>query len=214
MAAIIVGMTEFRKRPRAMAQDPLADALERLKALIERAHVSEEPDANAATLATVDASSGRPSVRTIYVHLVTDGLAFFINEKSGKGQQLIWNPQAAFCFFWRRLQQQVTLEGAVERMNDDEADEVWAMRPRESRLASRASQQQALEGDKEGLDARLHEERQRFSFAQVARPEHWVGYRMTPDRIEFWDTGWHRMRVRHLIERGVDGRWEIHNQEP
>lgn len=185
-----------------------------LRDLIEEGHTAGDPDAHAAALATADTVNARPSVRTVFVHVTEDGVAFFVNAKSGKGRQLEWNPQAALCFFWRDRQVQVTLEGSVELLSDDSADKLWKTRPHESSLAAHASRQHAHAGDKAALKSRVHEEKQRFGFVKVTRPSHWIGYRLLPERLEFWDSGWHRMRMRQLFELTPDGKWREVDQEP
>lgn len=197
-----------------MAAQPPVDPIVHLRTLINDAAAAGEPEANAATLATVDAALNRPSVRTIHVHVDAANVRFFVNTRSGKGRQLNWNPQAALCFYWRRLQKQAALEGAVVQLDAGDADRLWRKRTRESALAARVSSQKMRLAEKPRLEERLHEERQRYSFSAVPRPEHWLGYRMLVDRIEFWDTGWHRMRVRQLFERDTDGRWNASVQEP
>lgn len=196
--------------PEYSADAPISE----LRKLIDQARASKELEANTAALATAEISSGRPSVRTVYIHVEQDSIMFFVNTKSGKGRQLEWNPQVALCFFWRYLQKQVTIEGKVEQVSDSVADALWAKRPRESKLASRVSEQHLRQGDKASLESRLAEEKKAHNFDRIERPEHWMGYRLLPDRMEFWDTGWYRMRLRHLFERELDGRWVTLSQEP
>ncbi|MDA3920161.1 MAG: pyridoxal 5'-phosphate synthase [Salinisphaera sp.] len=197
-----------------MSSETLINAITRLHELIESARASHEPEANAAALATTDGPSGRPTVRTIYVHVDDEDIVFFVNAASGKGRQLEWNAAAALCFFWRHLAQQVTLDGRVEILDDEKADALWQKRTRESALAARASRQDARQGDKVTLSTRYRTEKERYDFSPVERPEEWIAYRLLPERIEFWETGWHRMRMRTLYERQFDGQWEMRVQEP
>lgn len=197
-----------------MTSDVFTQALQKLRDIIHQAEASRQPEPNAATLATVDSTSNRPSVRTIYVHVQADEIAFFVNTKTGKGRQIEWNPQIALCFFWRHLQQQAIIEGRVERISDTEADALWSTRTRESKLAARASRPDHHTGDKPGLQTRLSEQKNEFSFTRAPRPAAWAGYRLLPERFEFWETGWHRMRMRNVFERRVDGHWEVLAQDP
>lgn len=197
-----------------MSSTTLKKAITRLHKLIEYAWAIGEPEANAAALATTDSTNAKPSNRTIYVHVDDDDIAFFVNAASGKGRQLEWNPVAALCFFWRNLSRQVTLEGKVERLDDKKADALWQQRSRESALAAGASKQEASPGDEVGLKRRYFEQSQRYSFSRVPRPEDWIGYRLLPDRIEFWETGWDRMRMRYLYERDFKEQWRMLVQEP
>lgn len=197
-----------------MTTKVLAQALQKLRQAIDQAASSRQPEPNAATLATVDSVSNRPSARTIYVHVKADDIAFFVNMNSGKGRQIAWNPQVALCFFWRHLQQQVIIEGRVERLDDVTADALWGGRTRESKLGAHASRQERHVGNKASLTARVQEQKSQFSFTRAPRPANWSGYRVVPDRLEFWETGWHRIRMRDSFERQVDGRWEATAQEP
>lgn len=197
-----------------MAGSESKNPVRRLEETIAQGYARDDADANAAALATSDVTSGRPSVRTVYVHIRYEEIVFFVNSYSGKGQQLQWNPYAALCFFWRYMQQQVTVDGLVEVLDDAVADDYWSRRSRESTLGSHASRQHLHEGDEAGLKARLHEEKQRFSFTKSNRPAHWIGYRLIPDRLEFWDTGWGRLRARELFECDMERHWTRLTQEP
>lgn len=197
-----------------MSSETRIAAISRLHQLIEYARSADVSEANAASLATTDAASGRPSVRTIYVHVETDEITFFVNSASGKGRQLQWNTAASLCFFWRELSRQVILDGGVEQLDDERADTLWQHRTRESALVARSSKQHEREGDPAGLAERHREQKQRYNFARVERPEHWIGYRLHPERIEFWETGWGRMRMRYSYERQLGGRWQVLTHEP
>ncbi|ROO27266.1 pyridoxamine 5'-phosphate oxidase [Salinisphaera orenii MK-B5] len=190
--------------------DPVGRVIEWIAAARERG----ERDAQAATLATVDPASARPSVRTVYVQTDADTLVFFVNANTGKGQHLRWHPHAALCFFWRELQQQINIEGVAEVLDNADADRLWAQRQRDSQLSARSSAQEAIFGDIEAFRQRREREHDAYSFEQVPRPEHWIGYRLLPTRIEFWAAGWHRLRPRELFERDPDGGWQEADQEP
>lgn len=197
-----------------MSDTILSEAIVQLRELVDQARVRGEPESNAATLATADATNARPSARTVYVHLDADSVVFFVNSRAGKGQQLQWNPQAALCFFWRQIAQQVVVEGDVERLDAADSDPFWQQRPRASALGARASQSHAPDADKSALDARLRREKSDSDFAPVERPAHWLGYRLRPDRLVFWDTGWQRMRLRRSVERQIDGTWHSSARQP
>lgn len=192
----------------------ISDPIRHLADWIESARAGGERDAHAATLATVDPCLSRPSVRTVYVQLDDDALVFFVNARTGKGVQLRWHPHAALCFFWRGLQQQVNVEGVVEVLEDAAAQRLWSQRSRESTLVACSSDQHAVFGDLDAFDARLKQARDRYSFERVPQPDNWIGYRLLPTRLEFWSTGWHRARPRHLFERAPDGGWQQAIQEP
>ncbi len=197
-----------------MSDSEIIDPVSHLAAWIESARRRGESDAHAATLATVDPASVRPSVRTVYVQIDDEALVFFVNTRSGKGQQLRWHPHAALCFFWRGLQQQVNVEGVVDLLDEEAADRLWAQRSRESTLVARSSEQHAVFGDLDAFRSRLEQERDNYSFHRAPRPDNWLGYRLLPTRIEFWATGWHRARPRYLFERVPQGGWQQAIQEP
>lgn len=172
-----------------------------------------EPEANTAALATAD-NSARPSVRTVYLHFTGDREpVFFVNRKSGKGRQIETNPRVALCLFWQFLRRQVILEGEARALEEAEADRLWQQRPRESALAAWASHPECHEGDTDRLRQDLEQAKRAFDFEAVSRPAHWVGYRVSPDRIVFWNKNWRRAG-RRLYERGSDGAWEFHRREP
>ncbi len=183
-----------------------AEAIKRLKVLIEQAAVHEVQEPTAMTLATADAQ-GKPSARTVLLKDVDEqGFVFYTNSLSRKGKQLKDNPHAALCFFWQPLMQQVLIEGIVELIAADEADAYWATRPRDSQLGAWASQQsEPLENRQELLD-RLEHYQQSYEGQHVPRPPHWLGYRLIPERIEFWKSGWHRLHER-LCYLKTDSGW-------
>lgn len=147
---------------------------------------ASELEPNAAVLATAD-PNGRPSARHVLVKRVdVRGFTVFTNHGSRKGRQLVANPHAALVFTWAPLARQVIVEGTVERVADVDADEYFASRPRSSQLGAWASEQSTVLPDRAALDARYAEAEERFADRPVERPPFWGGYRIVPDRIEFW----------------------------
>jgi pyridoxamine 5'-phosphate oxidase len=114
------------------------------------------------------------------------GFAFFTNFRSRKGRELTENPYAAICIHWPTLEEQIRIEGAVELLPDAEADEYFAGRPRGSQLGAWASDQSQVLPSRETLEERLREVERRFEGTLVARPPFWGGFRLVPDRVEFW----------------------------
>lgn len=173
----------------------------------------EQPpiEANAMTLATVD-EQGRPHCRVLLLKALDErGFTFFTNYESAKGQQLAARPYAAMTFFWPTLERQVRIEGTVEKVSAQESDAYFQVRPLGSRLGAWASPQSRVITGREALEALLENVQQRFSDQAPDCPPHWGGYRLVPERIEFWqgrasrlhdrlnyrleNTGWLRERL-------------------
>lgn len=168
------------------------------------------------TLAT-SAADGRVSARIVLLKAVdAAGFRFFTNYESAKAQQLAAHPQAALCFHWKRLREQVQVrvEGRVYRLPAADSDAYFASRPRGSQLGAWASLQSQTLPDRASFEARYGEVERRYADAAVPRPPHWGGYRLAPDRIEFWFGAEYRLHDRDLYERAADGRWSRRNLYP
>lgn len=193
--------------------DPLyAEAIERFAGQFEQAQSSEPGEKTAVTLATAGAD-GRPSARTVLLkHFDQRGFVIYTNLTSRKGNQIRENPQAALLFFWQSLARQVRVEGAVEQVDDADADAYWATRPRESQLGAWASEQSATLASREAYEQRLEEYRRRFEGESIPRPPFWSGLRLVPDRIEFWHERRYRQHERELVWfDGSSWQWTLLN---
>ena len=188
------------------------EALARFEALFAQAAGTDLREPAAVTLATAD-GEGRPSARTVLLKGVDErGFVFYTNAHSRKGRQLRENPRAALVFFWQTVFEQVQVEGSVTFVSDAESDAYWTTRRRESRIGAWASAQSETLGSRGELEARYGEYEQRFAGGDVPRPPHWRGYRLVPDRIEFWQAGDHRLNHRECYERTAAGwRWFLLN---
>ena len=187
--------------------DLLREALARFEEVFARAGETESSEPTAVILATAD-GEGRPSARTVLLKGVDErGFVFYTNAHSRKGRDLRENPRAALAFFWQTLFEQVQVEGSVEPVSEEESDAYWATRRRESCLGAWASNQSAPLASRDELDARYAEHERRFEGGAVPRPPHWRGYRVVPERIEFWRPGDHRLNERDCYERTDDGGW-------
>jgi pyridoxamine 5'-phosphate oxidase len=186
--------------------DPLLDeALQRFRRQLDAARKTDLREPTAMTLATADAE-GRPSVRTMLLKGVDErGFVFFTNSLSRKGRELQANPRVSLCFFWQPLMKQVRIDGRIEVVDDAEADKYWRTRPRDSQLGAWASQQSEPLADREILERRVAEYHDKFVDQQVPRPQHWPGYRVVPERIEFWKSGWHRLHERVCYDKTDEG---------
>ena len=159
------------------------------------------PEPTAMTLATVG-RDGHPSARLVLLKAVDDrGFVFYTNLRSRKGRDLATNPRAALTFHWQPLEVQVRVEGWAEQVDDGDADEYFATRPRGSQIGAWASDQSEMLTSVAELDARFAEVERRFAGRDVPRPPHWSGYRVIPERIEFWRNRPSRLHERRLFER-------------
>jgi pyridoxamine 5'-phosphate oxidase len=187
---------------------PDADPIARFQALFARAADNAPFDPVAVTLATAS-PEGRPSARVVLLRRVDDrGFGFFTNYESRKARELLANPHAALCAYWPWIEEQARIEGAVVVADADESDEYFAARPRGSQIGAWASRQSQPLATRDELEARYRSVEAQYAGSEVPRPPHWGGFRLIPQRIEFWRAGSYRLHERYLYERGED-RWQL-----
>lgn len=168
---------------------------------------SEVVDHTEMCVATAN-KQGCPSARILLLKGWDErGFKFFTNYEGRKSHELDENPNAAICFYWNPLGRQIRIEGSVEKTTKQESDEYFASRRRESRLGAITSKQsRELESYKK-FQQELEETTQKFEGQDVPRPENWGGWRLKPNRIEFWQAGDFRLHHRIVFERNSDGSW-------
>jgi pyridoxamine 5'-phosphate oxidase len=186
----------------------LADPIQQFRTWFDEAVRSEIFDANAMAVATVSAA-GVPAVRTVLLKDIDPrGLVFFTHYNSPKGRDLEAYPHASLLFYWPPLERQVRVTGAVERVPPEESDAYFQSRPRESQIAAWAAQQSSELPDRAALERRYEELTAKYEGQAVPRPPDWGGYRVVPDRIEFWQGRQRRLHDRLLYVKNSDGHWK------
>jgi pyridoxamine 5'-phosphate oxidase len=185
-----------------------ADPLALFRTWLAEAEAAEPNDATAMTLATATAD-GRPSARMVLLKgFDARGFVFYTNKQSRKAEDLAANPHAALLFHWKSLRRQVRIEGPIDDVSDAEADAYFASRARVSRLGAIASDQSRPLPDRAVLEARVAEYDAKYPGDAIPRPPHWSGYRVAPERMEFWLDMPFRLHDRTVFTRADEG-WRV-----
>ena len=194
-------------------QDVAYDPVIQFSKWFEDAQHAQLPEVNAMTVATVNAD-GRPSSRIILLkEFDHHGFTWFTNYDSRKGEDLRAHPYAALLFYWSELERQVRIEGRVVKISDTQNDAYFQSRPLRSRLGALASAQSKPIENREMLDARFAEVEAQYG-EQAPRPPNWGGYRVVPDRFEFWQGRSSRLHDRIQYTLQPDGLWRHERLQP
>ena len=193
-----------------MRMQDLADSpAQQLSAWISEALKSNVPDANAFCLSTVT-SDGFPKGRTILVKDIEgESVVFYTNKNSSKAKDLRSNAKAGATFFWAEMERQVCLTGVVTEVSEEENDLYFDTRPRESQLSAWVSDQSSPIDSRDQLTKSYAEVKARFDGVEkVERPPHWGGYRITFERVEFWQGRASRLHDRVVYTKSESGAWK------
>lgn len=193
-----------------------ADPIARFRdtyALAEKIDRALIPDVNAMTLGTIE-DGGQPSVRVVLLKAFDEqGFVFYTNFHGRKGRHLLAHPKAALCLYWPPIDIQVRIEGTVSKVSDAEADAYFATRPRLSQIGAWASRQSEPLETPTALEEQVAKFERKFKGRDVPRPDFWSGFRVWPERIEFWKNMPNRLHERHLYTRSGD-EWKTETLYP
>ncbi|MFC5283272.1 pyridoxamine 5'-phosphate oxidase [Pedobacter alpinus] len=169
---------------------------------------------NAMTLATADANC-IPQARIVLLKEFTEqGFVFYTNYDSAKGKQIAENPHAALLFFWGDLERQIRIEGVVEKVSDDESTQYFQSRPKGSQLGALASPQSQTIPNRKFLEDKLNSLVEEYGVKDIPKPEHWGGYRVIPNKIEFWQGRSNRLHDRLAYVQEKDQSWKFERLAP
>ena len=192
------------------------DPIERFRTVYAQAEKIDRsiiPEPNAMSLGTIE-EGGQPSVRIVLLKAFDEGgFVFYTSYEGRKGRELLAHPRAALCFYWAPLDIQVRIEGTVTKVADEEADAYFASRERRSQIGAWASRQSRPLESPTALDERFAMYEKEFEGREVPRPSFWSGFRVAPERIEFWKGKANRLHERHLYTRDGNG-WKIETLYP
>lgn len=200
-------------RERFDEADAAPDPIAQFQRWFDEALSAQLPEPNAMTLATAT-EAGVPSARIVLLKdLSGGGFVFYTNYESRKGRELAANRHAALLFHWVELERQVRIEGTVARVPAAESDDYYRVRPLGSRVGAWASMQSTVLPNREDLERRVQEAAAHLG-DDPPRPLHWGGYRLIPQRLEFWQGRPSRLHDRLEYLRGADGSWRLQRLSP
>jgi pyridoxamine 5'-phosphate oxidase len=207
-------MDDRAPEPSDIAADPGTDPMALFHAWLKDATAREPNNPTAMTLATVD-GRGQPSARMVLLKGADEhGFVFYTNLESQKAQELTANPRAALLFHWKSINRQIRIEGPVSLVSDAEADAYFATRPRGAQIGAWASRQSRALETRFALEKHVAEFTAKFGLGKVPRPPFWSGYRVRPERMEFWQERPFRLHDRLVFEQTPAGGWRTEKLYP
>ena len=209
----IAGIRQDYQLQSLMETDVTSNPLEQFNKWWGDAVKSKLEEVNAMTLATASAVA-IPSARIVLLKGITEkGFVFFTNYESHKGKELAENPNACLVFFWKELERQVRITGAVEKVDAEDSDEYFNSRPEGSRIGAWASPQSNVIASREIIEDNTEKYKQQFADGNITRPPHWGGYIVKPTVMEFWQGRPNRLhdRIQYQLKDGI---WKIERLAP
>lgn len=193
--------------------DLAADPIEQFRLWLDQAMAAYPEEFTSMTLATAD-REGRPSARIVLLKGVDErGFVFYTNYESRKARELEENPRAALVFYWSALDRQVRVEGTIERTSREESEAYFRSRPPGSQVGAWVSPQSRPIAGREELEEKVRQAAERFA-GDVPLPDHWGGFRVRPDVLEFWQGRPSRLHDRLCYIRLADGGWRVERLAP
>ncbi|HHQ14347.1 MAG TPA: pyridoxamine 5'-phosphate oxidase [Chromatiales bacterium] len=204
---------EYRNRP-LHRSDLDADPFRQFNRWFTEALDVEAMDANAMSIATVDAS-GQPSLRTVLLkYYGSDGFVFYTNLGSHKARDIATNPKVALLFYWHEVHRQIKIQGVAKRTSVAEDARYFMRRPRDSQLGAWVSRQSSVLSARSILENKFEEMKQRYAHGDIPLPSFWGGYRVKPTAFEFWQGRENRLHDRFRYDSRDDGSWAIERLAP
>lgn len=212
-----VDLSELRKEYSAGELDEASvseSPFEQFNHWFQQASLAELAEPNAMIVATVD-SEGNPTQRTVLLkYFDRDGFVFFTNYGSRKARQIQDNPRVCLHFPWYDLQRQVEINGTAEKVSTLESIRYFSKRPRDSQLGAWVSQQSSVVSSRSLFVAKWEQMKEKFAHGEIPYPDFWGGFRIRPDRFEFWQGRPSRLHDRIEYRRNQDQSWAIHRLSP
>ena len=214
MSRSVADLRKEYTRSGLLESDAAPDPIDQFRRWFGEALEANLYEPNAMTLATAT-PDGKLSIRVVLLKGFDDkGFVFYTNYEGRKARELGRNPNCALTFYWGELERQVRIEGRAARVPDEESDAYFASRPRGSRLGAWASEQSRPVEDRAELERRLKELEEEYEGREIPRPPFWGGFRVEPERMEFWQGRENRLHDRLLYSDFGGGAWKIQRLQP